>query len=150
MSPPKRIFLFLPFQFVYFLFHCLALLHQYDLLYTVLNRRDEGDIFISFPILGKSFTISPLSGMFVLDVLETFFVRLMKFPSILKLPSRVCLLFLKIVNGYWFYQVLFLHHNYTLLNFYSVHIYLYFPWMRDRSLIPEIKLNLEVLYFFYP
>lgn len=71
---------FLSFQSLYFFFSP-SLFAQASTSRAVLNRRDEGDIFISFPILGKSCNISPLSGMFVLDVLQTFFVRLMKFPS---------------------------------------------------------------------
>lgn len=64
---------FLSFQFLNFYFPP-PFFAQTSVTSTVLDKRDDGDILVSFPILGISFSISPLNGMFALDVLEIFFI----------------------------------------------------------------------------
>ena len=66
------------------------------------------------------------------------------------------LFFHEIMNGYWFYEVLFLHlqnrssYNFSFLFYWHLSLFLLIDFgMLSQSLIPEINstLNLAVLYF---
>lgn len=78
--------LFLSFQSLCFYFFP-SLFTQASTSSTTLNRRDDGDILAWVLVLKISFRILPLSGMFALDILVIFLIKLRKFLSLPKLRT---------------------------------------------------------------